>query len=121
MIGSKLLHRSHGKRRGNGLGLWWTFALGLILGGALIVAIVQNSHHVKLHYLVWHLNVSLIVVVLTTALIAFSLDEVGGLIWRRRRRLLLDRRNELKQLRTDTEPQPEDTPADPPEPEFPSK
>jgi len=104
MIGSKLVHRSRGKVRGNGLGLWWTFSVGLVLGGALIVAIVQNSHHVRLHYLVWHLNVSLIVVVLTTALIALSLDEVGGLIWRRRRRSLLQRRQELEQLRTTQPP-----------------
>jgi uncharacterized integral membrane protein len=118
LIGSKLVHRSRRKARGNGLGLWWTFAVGLVLGGALIVAIVQNSHHVRLHYLVWHLNVSLIVVVLTTALISLSLDEVGGLIWRRRRRSLLQRRQELEQLRTT--PPPDDSSSDVPKSEFPS-
>jgi uncharacterized integral membrane protein len=98
MIGKR--HRMHRQRRLRGLGLWWTFACSLVLGAALIVAIVQNSRHVRLHYLGWHLNVSLIVVILATALIAVLLDEVGGLIWRRRRRASLERRNELSQLQT---------------------
>jgi uncharacterized integral membrane protein len=118
MIGSKLIHRSPAeKARGHGLGLWWTFAAGLVVAGATVVAIFQNSHDVRLHYLAWHLNVSLIVVVLTTALIALFLDEAGGLIWRRRRRSMLDRRSELAQLRTQHLPTdvPADSPADAPE------
>jgi uncharacterized integral membrane protein len=122
MIGSKLIHprarktQKARKARGYGLGLWWTFAAGLVLASATVVAIFQNSHHVRLHYLVWHLNVSLIVVVLTTALIAVFLDEVGGLIWRRRRRSMLGRRGELEQLRTQqlTNDTPEDVAADSP-------
>src|SRR5471030_1727384 len=112
MIGSKLLHRKAGKARGHGLGLWWTFAAGLVFASAIVIAIFQNSKHVRLHYLAWHINVSLIVVVLTTALIALFLDEVGGLIWRRRRRAMLGRRIELEQLRT--QQLPEDIPADVP-------
>jgi uncharacterized integral membrane protein len=121
MIGTKLLHRKASKARGHGLGLWWTFAAGLIFASAIVIAIFQNSHDVRLHYLAWHLNVSLIVVVLTTALIAFFLDEVGGLIWRRRRRSMLGRRHELEQLRTQQLPEdvpvdaPADVPADSPE------
>jgi uncharacterized integral membrane protein len=90
-----------GQARSHGRGLWWTFGAGLVLAGAVIVAIVQNGDAVRLHYLAWHVNVSLIVVVLTTALIAVVLDEVGGLIWRRRRRSRLGRRSELEQLRSD--------------------
>ena len=112
MIGSKFVHRSKGKSHGHGLGLWWTFAAGLVFASATVVAIFQNSQHVRLHYLAWHINVSLIVVVLTTALIALFLDEVGGLIWRRRRRSMLGRRTELEQLRT--QQLPEDIPADVP-------
>ncbi len=118
MIGSKLIHRSKARSRGNGLGLWWTFAAGLVVASATVVAIFQNSRRVRLHYLAWHVNVSLIVVVLTTALIALFLDEVGGLIWRRRRRSMLGRRSELEQLRA--QQLPEDIPADvPAEPEVP--
>jgi uncharacterized integral membrane protein len=110
-----LIHRKARKPRGNGLGLWWTFAVGLVLGGAIIVAIVQNSHRVRLNYLAWHLNVSLIVVILATALIVVALDEVGGLIWRSRRRSLLGRRKELEQLRAQQAPDegPADAPAAP--------
>jgi uncharacterized integral membrane protein len=93
-----------GKGNSHGLGFWWTFAVALVVFGALIIAIVQNSRHVRLHYLAWHVNVSLIVVVLTTALIAVFLDEVGGLIWRRRRRARLGRHSELEQLRTQQHP-----------------
>src|SRR5205823_4585882 len=82
-----------------GLGLWWTFSAGLIVAAAAIVAIVQNSGQVRLHFLVWHASVSLIVVVLTTALSTVFLAEVGGLIWRRRRRSRLGRRSELETLR----------------------
>jgi len=71
-----------------------------VLGGAVIVAIAQNSHAVRVHYIVWHSSVSLIVVVLATALAAILLDEAGGLIWRRRRRARLARRDELTELRT---------------------
>jgi uncharacterized integral membrane protein len=95
----------------HGLGFWWTFAAALVVFAALIVAILQNSRHVRLHYLAWHVNVSLIVVILTTALVAVFLDEVGGLIWRRRRRARLSRRSELEQLRTQQQPAEEVTSA----------
>lgn len=115
MIGRNL--GGHGKGSSHGLGFWWTFIAALVLFGATIVAIVQNSRHVRLHYLAWHVNVSLIVVVLTTALIAVFLDEVGGLIWRRRRRSRLGRRSELEQLQTQQQ-LPDEAPAvaEPPSP-----
>jgi len=107
MIGKRLArHRSSGSR---GLGVWWTFGAALVVVAAVIVAIVQNSRHVRLHYLAWHLNVSLIVVLLTTALIAVLLDEAGGLLWRRRRRARLGRRSELHELRS--QQQRSETPA----------
>lgn len=74
-------------------------AAALVIGGALILAIAQNSHAVSVHYAVWHTRVSLVVVVLTTALVSILLDEAGGLIWRRRRRSRLGRRDELAELR----------------------
>jgi uncharacterized integral membrane protein len=107
--------RERAERVKHGLGYWWTFAVALVAFAALIVAIVQNSHRVRLHYLVWHLNVSLIVVVLTTALAAVFLDEVGGLIWRGRRRTRLGLRSELEQLRTTQHPTPEQPTPGPPE------
>jgi uncharacterized integral membrane protein len=90
-----------GRARSHELGMWWTFGAGLVVAGAVIVAIVQNGQRVRLDFLVWHTNVSLIVAVLTTALIAVFVDEVGGLVWRRRRRSSLGRRNELEQLRAE--------------------
>lgn len=108
MIGRNLVGRE--KDGSHGLGFWWTFTAALVVFGAMIVAIVQNSRPVRLHYLAWHVNVSLIVVVLTTALIAVFLDEVGGLIWRRRRRSRLGRRSELEQLRTQQQ-RPEEAPS----------
>jgi uncharacterized integral membrane protein len=59
---------------------------------------------VSLHYLVWDVHVSLIVVILTTALLAILLDQIGGLVWRRRRRAKVGRRSELERLRAGQEP-----------------
>jgi uncharacterized integral membrane protein len=94
---SRIRQRKPGLR---GLGLWWTFTAALALVAAIIVAIVQNSRRVEVRYLGWRLNVSLIVLILATALIAVMLDEAGGLVWRRRRRSSLERQRELNQLRT---------------------
>ena len=96
------LHR-HRRAGSHGLGWWWTFAAALVVGGAVVVAVAQNSRAVRVHYLVWQASVSLIVVVLTTALVAILLDQAGGLIWRRRRRVKLARRDELVELRTQHE------------------
>jgi len=109
MPGKRLVRRRTSGARG--LGVWWTFGAALVVVAAVIVAIVQNSRRVRLHYLAWHLNVSLIVVLLTTALVAVLLDQAGGLVWRRRRRSRLGRRSELSELRSqqprpDAEPPP---------------
>jgi uncharacterized integral membrane protein len=95
------------KGRSRGLGIWWTFAGALVVLGAVIVAVAQNSRHVRLHYLAWTTSVSLIVVVLTTALAAVLIDEAGGLIRRRRRRAKNGNRSELEQLRSSHEQQRE--------------
>lgn len=97
MPGKKRFGRT--ERRSRGLGVWWTFAVALVAAAAVIIAVAGNGRHVRITYLAWHANVSLIVVILTTALVAILLDEVGGLLWRRRRRAKLDRRDELGELR----------------------
>jgi uncharacterized integral membrane protein len=107
-LGETLRRRRSGSLRG--LGLWWTFAAALVVGVAIIIAIAQNSDTVRVHYIVWDSRVSLIVVVLTTALVAILLDQAGGLIWRRRRRARIARHNELEQLRDEQRPTG-DTPA----------
>lgn len=101
---TNLKDRSHG--------LWWTFGAALVAVGAAIIAIAQNSQQVRLHYIVWEAHVSLIVVVLTTALLAVLLDEAGGLIWRRRKRSRLGRRDELALLRSESQ-QHDGEPAEP--------
>jgi len=39
------------RARSHGLGVWWTFGTELLLAGAIIAAI-EDSHAVRLHYLV---------------------------------------------------------------------
>ena len=111
----RFVHRKEGRSRG--LGVWWTFALALVAGAAVIIAVAGNGRQVRVTYLVWHANVSLIVVILTTALLAILLDEVGGLLWRRRRRAKLDRRDELGELRARRIEPTLTPPAEPPLPQ----
>lgn len=83
--------------RGTGfyLGLGATLLLALIL---LILA-VQNTQDVAISFLGWDFTIPLFGVALGAALVAVVLDEVIGLVWRRRRRAQLAERAELRRLR----------------------
>jgi hypothetical protein len=62
----------------------------LLAGFALLDLLLQNGHHAQFHFLWLHANLSLSALVFATAFVAVVLDEMVGVVWRRRRRRLLN-------------------------------
>ena len=102
-----------GRRQFRGTGLSWTLVLALVMAAAIVVGIIQNSHGVRLDYLVWHGSVPLIAVLLATMVLTVALTSLVGVIWRRRRRQQLTDAVELLELRGQAQPSgpTEDVPA----------
>src|ERR1039458_79054 len=98
------------RRQFRGTGLSWTLVLALVMAAAIVVGIIQNSHGVRLDYLVWHGSVPLIAVLLATMVLTVALTSLVGVIWRRRRRQQLTDAVELLELRGQAQP-PEGAPA----------
>lgn len=88
------------------MGLGATLLLGLIL---LILA-VQNTEDVMVSFLGWDFTFPLFGVAIGAALAAVVLDELIGVIWRRRRRAQLAEKAELQNLRGQMASQAEDLP-----------
>jgi uncharacterized integral membrane protein len=82
-----------------GTGLFWGLIVGVILALAVVVLVAQNTGAVTISYLGWDFSTSLIVVILGSLLIGIVLDELFGLVYRKRRRRTLRDRDELKRLR----------------------
>ena len=87
------------RRQFRGTGLSWTLVLALVVAAAIVVGVIQNSHGVRLDYLVWHGSVPLIAVLLATVVLTVALTSLVGVIWRRRRRHQLTESSELHELR----------------------
>lgn len=82
-----------------GTGLFWGLIVGFIMAVAVIVLAAQNTGDVTISFLAWEFSTSLIVVILGSILIGIVLDELFGLVYRKRRRRTLRDRDELKRLR----------------------
>jgi uncharacterized integral membrane protein len=104
------------RRQFRGTGLSWTLVLALVMAAAIVVGVIQNSHGVRLDYLVWHGSVPLIAVLLATVVLTVALTSLVGVIWRGRRRHQMTDSAELGELRGQAKPQegvgrPEGAPA----------
>jgi uncharacterized integral membrane protein len=104
------------RRQFRGTGLSWTLVLALVMAAAIVVGVIQNSHGVRLDYLVWHGSVPLIAVLLATVVLTVALTSLVGVIWRGRRRHQMTDSAELDELRGQPKPQagadrPEGVPA----------
>lgn len=75
----------------------------LLFAVVLLVLSVQNTQNVTIDFLGWNFTIPLFGVAIGAALIAIVIDELVGLVWRRRRRSRLAERAELESLRA-TEP-----------------
>lgn len=82
-------------------GIRWSLVAGLLLIATITVLAAQNTQNVTLNFLGWDGRAPLIAIILGTALISILIDEVVGLLWRRRRRKTLAEREELKRLRSE--------------------
>lgn len=80
-------------------GVPWGVIIGLILLALVIVLAFQNTQHVRMHFLTWSVRAPLVVVILGSIGAAVILDEIAGLVWRRRRRRRLAEKEELRRLR----------------------
>ena len=87
------------RRQFRGTGLSWTLVLALVMAAAIVVGVIQNSHGVRLDYLVWHGSVPLIAVLLATVVLTVALTSLVGVIWRGRRRHQMTDSAELDELR----------------------
>jgi uncharacterized integral membrane protein len=85
-----------------GVGVYWPYAVGLLILLGLIALVAQNTEDVTVNWLFWDIETSLVVVILVTAVAVSVLQAVGGLIWRTRQRRRLTERHELEQLRATT-------------------
>lgn len=82
-----------------GTGFFWGLVVGLILATLVIILAAQNTASITVRFLGWEISTPLIVLILGSLLIGVVLDEVAGAIYRRRKRRILNEREELKRLR----------------------
>lgn len=86
-----------------GTGFFWGLVAGILVAAAIIVLAAQNTASASVHFLGWTIETPLIVLILGSVLAGIILDEVVGLFYRRRRRRMLNEREELKRLRGEQE------------------
>ena len=84
-----------------GTGLFWGLIVVLLLGVAIVILAAQNPEPVELRWLGFEIDVSLVAIILATAVVAVILDQLIGLAWRRRRRQALGEHEELRRLRAE--------------------
>ncbi len=82
-----------------GTGFRWGLAGGIVLTVAVIILAWQNVQTVDVNYLAWTVEAPLVAVILATAVVTVIIDELIGLIWRRRKRKILAEKEELRRLR----------------------
>lgn len=82
-----------------GTGLFWGLIVGVTLAVAVIILAAQNTRTATISFLGWDLSTPLIVLILGSLLIGIVLDELFGLVYRRRRRRTLRDKDQLKRLR----------------------
>lgn len=82
-----------------GTGFYVGLVAILLFALALLVLAVQNTQEVDVDFLGFAFTVPLFAVAIGAAILAVVLDELIGLVWRRRRRTRLEERAELDRLR----------------------
>jgi uncharacterized integral membrane protein len=89
-----------------GTGFFWGLVVGVLITAMVIVFAAQNTASVEVKFLGWQFATPLIVLILGSVLAGIIIDEVAGLVYRRRKRRILNEREELKRLRKQTSNRP---------------
>ena len=82
-----------------GTGLFWGLIVGMVLALAVVILAAQNTDRITVSFLGWDFSTPLIVLVLGALLVGVVVDELFGLVYRKRRRRSLRERDELRRLR----------------------
>jgi uncharacterized integral membrane protein len=83
--------------RGTGI-MWSAIGLAVVLA-AFVIVVIQNAQNVELEFLWLTAETPLSLIVAVTVASSLLLGEAVGFVWRRRRRLRLQEREELHRLR----------------------
>jgi uncharacterized integral membrane protein len=85
-----------------GTGFFWGLVFGVLITAVVIVFAAQNTASIEVRFLGWRFATPVIVLILGSVLAGIIIDEVAGLVYRRRKRRILNEREELKRLRQQT-------------------
>jgi uncharacterized integral membrane protein len=83
-----------------GTGLFWGLVVGVVVAVVFIVLAAQNTADAQVRFMGWDATVPLIAVILVSLLAGVVLDEIVGLVYRARRRRILQQLEELRVLRS---------------------
>lgn len=89
-----------GRREYRGTGIMWGAIALVLIAAAFVIVALQNSHTVEFEFLWLDVSTPLILIIAITIAATLVVDEVVGLLWRRRRRTRLREREELRELRS---------------------
>jgi uncharacterized integral membrane protein len=79
--------------------LFWGLIVGVVLAAAVVILAAQNTDTSTISFLAWDLSTPLVVLIMGAFLTGIVLDELFGLVYRKRRRRTLSDRDELQRLR----------------------
>lgn len=82
-----------------GTGFYVGLVAIILVALILFILAVQNTQEVQVDFLGFEFSVPVFGIAIGAALLAVILDELIGLVWRRRTRTRLEERAELKRLR----------------------
>lgn len=89
-----------GRREYRGTGVMWGAIALVVVAAAFVIVAIQNANDVEFEFLWLEVSTPLILIVAITIATTLIVDEVVGLLWRRRRRTRLRERAELRELRS---------------------
>jgi uncharacterized integral membrane protein len=83
-----------------GTGLFWGLLVGVVVAVAFIILAAQNTESIEVRFMSWAGTMPVIALILISLLVGVVLDEVVGLVYRARRRRVLQAMEELRILRS---------------------